>query len=187
MLEAILWFTCNKIIRALYKRERERKGELDLSYSVFTPSFLFRFPLDRNKRRFESSRELRKPDGRWQKWCREIRRLFPPRWSFGFFRLPRRRSEREIATSARICVSIVLFSLNHRGCYIDRSLFRSHVNRCENKRVCAYVWRMSGKKIWRCFFVIILEYSPAWIERPDRDGKNSSSTGLKFLLKCNEV
>jgi len=93
MLEAILWFTCNKISRVLYKRERKReKGGIRSFVLGFHASFLFRFLLlDRNKRRLERSREsFENPtaDGSGSGVATSISRdtapLFP-RWSFSFF------------------------------------------------------------------------------------------------------
>jgi len=94
MLEAILWFTCNKISRVLYKRERKReKGGIRSFVLGFHASFFFRFLLlDRNKRRLERSRERASKTRRQmavavalRRRYREIRRLFSPRWSFSFF------------------------------------------------------------------------------------------------------
>jgi len=68
MLEAILWFTCNKISRVLYKRERKREKGGNRSFVLGFHASFFSFSSSRSEqkapRTFE--RELRKPDGRWQ-------------------------------------------------------------------------------------------------------------------------
>jgi len=67
----------------------------------------------------------------------------------------------------RSCVRLFFpfLSINQSRGLTRRLSFRFHVNKCgkeekerERDSACVRVWRMSGKKIWRCFCCIILVF-----------------------------
>jgi len=86
MLEAILWFTCNKISRVLYKREREReKGGIRSFVLGFHASFFFVFFFSIGTKGASYVRERASKTRRQmavavalRRRYREIRRLFSP-------------------------------------------------------------------------------------------------------------
>jgi len=87
--------------------------------------------------------------------------------------------------------SLSLFSLNHLGCYIYKDIFIDLII----KECGEWVERKSEDVFFFSFFRqnqerISLARAPekrGGKSLEDRDGKNSSSTGVKSLLTCNEV
>jgi len=87
--------------------------------------------------------------------------------------------------------SLSLFSLNHLGCYIYKDIFIDLII----KECGEWVERKSEDVFFFSFFRqnqerISLTRAPekrGGKSLEDRDGKNSSSTGVKSLLTCNEV